>query len=297
MDSVDFDRVQRLDAPTVVSAMAAAGGPTVELIQELAGGEVGAWLVRWPNGHHGVLTWSPPVPPGQPAGFIDQALALVDIARGAGLPIPRYEAVVPLGDLGMAVLQERARGHTPQVATVTLVEHLLELAEVRRGLLVGTAFAGRPMALYLTSSGPGFCLHEPLRTFDHRTSALLEAIESIVGVDNDQLVGNDVVHFDYHLGNVMVDSARPDVVSAIIDWDGARPGSVALDLAILAFDLTWRAPGPVQQRVEDHLLATTEPAVLAKVWAHASLRLLDWNIRHHPQDIDHWIGVAAHHME
>jgi hypothetical protein len=55
-----------------------------------------------------------------------------------------------------------------------------------------------------------------------------------------------------------------------------------LDLAILAFDLTWRAPGPIQQLVEGHLLATADATEIAKVWAYASLRLLDWAIRQEP---------------
>jgi aminoglycoside phosphotransferase (APT) family kinase protein len=95
---------------------------------------------------------------------------------------------------------------------------------------------------------------------------------------------------------VLVDPERPDVVTGIVDWGGVRPGRVELDLAILAFDLTWRAPGRRQRHVEDHLCDRTDPDTFAMVWAHASLRLLDWTIRHHPHDIDHWSSVAERHL-
>jgi len=32
------------------------------------------------------------------------------------------------------------------------------------------------------------------------------------------------------------------------------------------------------------------------VWAHASLRLLDWSIRHHPHDVEHWATAAGRHL-
>jgi aminoglycoside phosphotransferase (APT) family kinase protein len=67
------------------------------------------------------------------------------------------------------------------------------------------------------------------------------------------------VHYDYHLGNILVDPHDPSRVTAILDWDGARPGSVAIELAVLAFDLTHRSPGERQKRVEAQLLAGTNP--------------------------------------
>jgi Phosphotransferase enzyme family len=252
--------------------------------------------VRWPDGHLGVLTWSPPLPPGQPGGAFERSMRFMDTASAAGIPLPRYEAVIPIGGLGIAVLQERVEGRSPQVVTARLVDHVLELTELRRGLLLGTPDADSRMALYLTAPGPGFCLHEPLEKFDRRTRALLDVIKGVVSSGSDYINGSDIVHFDYHLGNVLVDPRHRDTVAAIIDWDGARAGSVSLDLAILAFDLSWRAPGPLQQRVEGQLLATSGAAEVPKVWAHASLRLLDWTIRHHPQDIDHWVEVASRHL-
>ena len=270
---IDFDRVrQRL--------------PHLDVVERLAGGEIGAWLVRGPDGHESVLTWSP-------SSQLDHTIALMDLAAAAGVPLPRYEAVVDLGDGSAAILQQRVHGHVPERVTDALVDHVIELAERRRGLL---ADAAQPaMALYLREDGPGFCLHEPLRSFSRDTSALLAAIEA-VGERGDTAPGTDVVHLDYHLGNILVTDDEPDRVAAVIDWGGARPGSIAVDLAILAFDLTWRAPGAIQQRVESYLQATTDAATFQCMWAHASLRLLDWSIRHHPEHVDHWVAVARRHL-
>jgi hypothetical protein len=295
MTGPSFVPVRRLDPGALQTAVQRAGGPALTLVEPLTGGEVGAWLVRWPDGHDGVLTWAPP-PPDASGDSLADIQALMELARGAGLPVPRYEAVIDVGGLGTAVIQERAPGCTPGAVTSGLVERLLELAEVRRGLLAGSAFAARPMPLYLGRSGPGFCQHDPLRSHGARTAALLEAIEALAA-SGESVVGDDLVHFDYHLGNILVQPDRPDVVTAVLDWDGARAGCLALDLVILAFDLTWRSPGPLQERVEAHLTATTEPGLVRRLEAHQALRLVDWSIRHYgPDELDHWLGVAERRL-
>jgi hypothetical protein len=59
-------------------------------------GAVGAWLVGWPDGSLGVLTWAPAAPPSAQVGGLDRALTLVELAWRAGLPVPGYQAVIPL---------------------------------------------------------------------------------------------------------------------------------------------------------------------------------------------------------
>jgi hypothetical protein len=283
--------VTQLDAPGLVAALRTAGGPAVELVEPLEGGAVGAWVVRWPDGHEGVLTWFGDGLLEERPEALGEIAALMDLARGADVPVARYEAVVPMDGRGAAILQERMRGQPPEHVTPGLVDRLLELADRRRGLAAGSPFGARPMDLYLTSSGPGYCVHETLRDFGPETAALLERVEE-VGAAGRVVAGDDVVHFDYHCGNVLVDPGRSEAVTAILDWDGARVGTIACDLAVLAFDLSWRSPGRLQERVEARLVGIADHD-LPDVWAHVGLRLVDWAIRHHPNDVAHWVSVAG----
>jgi Ser/Thr protein kinase RdoA (MazF antagonist) len=203
--------------------------------------------------------------------------------------------VIPLPDGSAAILQERMPGVPVTEVTAALVDHVVGLAELRRNLLVGTRFEGRGIDLFLTMSGPGFCHHEPLRTHSDATRALLARIEAIGAEHGDMLTGTDLVHLDYHLGNVLVHEHDPDRVAAIVDWGGARAGDLAVDLALLRFDLSWRAP-TFADDVEQTLRNEIDDATFLRVWAHASLRLVDWSIRHHPQDVDHWVALAHHHL-
>jgi len=291
----DFDRVEWMDGPAVVVGVAAAGGPRLELLTRLSGGEVGAWSVRWPDGHEGVLTWAPPLPRGHPPGAFERSVALMELARAAGVPVARYEAVVPLPDDSVAIVQERIDGHVADVVTEALVDHAIELAEVRRGLLAGSVWTAPAPELHLLHDGPGFCLHGPLRAFNRDTADLLDAIEAIGRRPSTERT-TDLIHLDYHVGNLLVTDAEPDRVAAVIDWGGARSGDLGIDLAILAFDLTWRAPGLVQQRVEAHLRRTTDPDTFVRLWAHASMRLVDWAVRHYPHDVEHWVAVARRYL-
>lgn len=286
----------RLQIPDLLARLAKGGGPRLEAVEPMIQGATGAWLVRWPDGRPGVLTWAPPPPPGT-SGGLDRALALVDVAWRAGLPAPRYQAVLPLRRGDVVVVQEPAPGvPVPGAPGPGLVDHLLELAERRRGLLRGHRLAYEQTSLSLRADGQGYCLHAPLADHDDRTRALLAHVEAIGAEPGaDAFGGEDLVHFDYHTGNVLVDGRDAHRVTAIVDWTGARGGDVALDLAVLAFDVSRRAPD-LAARVERRLLDTTAPADVRRIWAHVALRMVDWALRHHPEHLDHWLAVAPRYL-
>lgn len=295
MEHHELRTVARLDAPRVVAAITAAGGPSVELVRPLAGGAVGAWLVRRAGGGLSVLTWSPPPPPGVAAGAFGAARTLMGLARAAGVPTPRDEDVIALADGGVALLQEHLPGVPPSTASAALVDRVVELAELRRGLLRDTRFADEPCPLHLTTSGPGFCHHEPLRRHSAETRSILDRIEAIGAELGDSLTGDDLVHFDYTLGNVLVDEHDPHRVVGVVDWDGARAGDLVLDLVVLRFDLSWRAPD-VGDRLGRQVVEATDERAHRLAWAHVSLRLIDWTIRHQPEAVDHWTTLARRHL-
>lgn len=107
-------------------------------------------------------------------------MAMMDFAASAGVPLPRYEVVVPVGDGGVGVVQERVAGGTPAVVSLSLVDQLLDLTACRRGLVSGTPYEADAMTLFLHTDGPGFCLHESLRARGETISLLLEALEASV---------------------------------------------------------------------------------------------------------------------
>ncbi|WP_328815954.1 phosphotransferase family protein [Nonomuraea cypriaca] len=228
------------------------------------GGQVGAAYVRWPDGHRSVLTGGPDVS------------ELLSVARAAGIPVPAYELVHP-----PVIVQELLPGVTAREPTAATVQSMIEINRRCRGLLAGrTDLPG--MRLHLREDGPGFCLHGSLRAYDSRTRRLLAEVEEIGRAFPDTLEGDDLVHTDFHPENVLVDAAGR--VTGVIDWDGATRGDADFDLFTLRFDLARRAPG---------LHVDVPDRVALLYWAHMSLRMVDWAIRHFPaSDVTLWLDVA-----
>jgi Phosphotransferase enzyme family len=271
---VSYRTVARLDIGPLVRRVASVGGPKLVPIRALGGGAVGAWEVGNEHGTSLVLTWIPPGGDERESRSLDRAMELANIARAHGLPVPRYESVIPLPEGDVVMLQEMIRGVLPPVAAPGLIDSLVELADRRRGLLAGTRFAGETTSLYLVEDGPGFCLHGPLRDHDARVRALLARIEATGGNPRtNAMVGGDLVHFDYHLGNVIVDPDDSALVLAIVDWGRARPGSVPLDLVVLLLDLILRRSDPALRDPISRLLQNSAgPEVLPSYWAYGILR-------------------------
>lgn len=249
------------------------------------GGQVGAAYVRWPDGRRSVLTRGPDV------------RELLAVAREAGIPAPAYELVrTPI------VVQELLPGVVARQPSAVTVESMVEINRRCRGLLAGRTDLPA-LRLYLREDGPGFCLHGSLRDYDGRTRRLLGEVEEIGRAFPDTLEGDDLVHSDFHPENVLVDAEGR--VSGVIDWDGAGRGNADFDLCTLRFDLARRAP-ELQVEVPESVVSAEvgssadvmEPvevkeSVALVCWAHMSLRLVDWAIRHFgAADVTAWLEVA-----
>jgi hypothetical protein len=91
--------VPRLDPERVVDRLAAVTGVALCVEGRPAGGEVGAAYLRWPDGRRSVLTMGSP-----------SAGPLVELARSAGLPAPRYELTAEVE--GAFVVQVRPASRT-----------------------------------------------------------------------------------------------------------------------------------------------------------------------------------------
>jgi aminoglycoside phosphotransferase (APT) family kinase protein len=279
----EFPRVTRLDAGLALRQLADTTGHILVADGACPGGQVGASYVRWPDGHRSVLTSRPPGT--LPAAR--QTASLLEVARTGGVPVPRYELVAEL-PAGVVIVQELLPGTPPAMITQRTVDSMIEVNQRGRRLLADHDLP--PPSLYLRTDGPGFCLHGPLRTYDRRTARLLDEIEEIGAALPEHLTGDDLVHMDFHPENVLVN--RTGEVTGVVDWDAINRGDGDFDLITLRFDLARRAPD-LGHQLQDQLTQTVPEDLALAAWAHLSLRLVDWSIRHFtPADVTTWLTIA-----
>jgi hypothetical protein len=275
--------VRKLDARWLVEQVRAVAGVTLRYEGPCPGGAVGAGYVRWPDGRPAVLTVMPEADRQQ----VDAIRDMLALACARGLPVPEYQLVVAVPG-ALAVVQERLPGAITEELDRPLVDRMVALNERFGGLLVGTDHAHAE--LFLDRSGPGYCLHEPLAGYDARTKRVLDRILEISRAIPPRLAGDDLVHTDYHQQNVLVDAAG--TITGVIDWDGAARGDRRFALVVLRFAV---APGDTAlASYLDGLLADRlTPDELRPYWAHMSLRMVDWSIRHLTADhITHYVALA-----
>lgn len=293
--AADFPRTERFDGPALVAAVRAAGGPDLRPVRAIGEGANGAWEVERQDGSRSVLTWGPPRIDESGPGIAD-AVDLIAIARRAGIPAPRYEEVVGLPDGSVAVVQEKAFGVPVTVVSEALARNAIDLVERGRGALAGHPLAARVRSLHLRRSGPGYCLHEPMRAAGGRIAALLDTVLAIGHEPGaDELAGVDLVHYDFHVGNVLVDPDDPGRITAVVDWGGAGGGSSAFDLVSLALSCGEAVAG-LDRVVDEHLEATAPPADVRRFRAHNILRLVDWMIRHDPSRVEHYLAAGERYL-
>ncbi|WP_206314273.1 phosphotransferase enzyme family protein [Streptomyces coryli] len=281
-----WNRAERLDPTRITAAVHAATGVRYVVEGPCPGGEVGAAYVRRDDGHRSVLTWRPGI---APAEMQAGPLAVTEALRETGYPAPATELAVQLGD-DVAVVQELLPGSKIDLLTPELLEQVLALRARHVGALEGRAtIPGRP--LYLLSSGPGYCLHEPPLAHSTRTAALVRRVRAIGEEYGDELPGTDAVHGDFHPGNIL---QADGLVTGVVDWDGASRGDAGLDLVNLRFGVhPQKDVDPAVVHRIDALLDGLTPSVLRPAWAHLSLRMADWAIRHFPEaELTGWLELA-----
>ena len=283
--------IPRLDPEYELKRLNAATGHDLTLVGLLDGGQVGAAVIAWPDGHQSILTRS-----GDNPANLTRTQMIMELAKDRGLPVPAYELITDVGDT-VLLLQERLPGAPPRVVDDALISQLLKVVDGLDGILTDHADVPVP-ELHLTSSGPGFCLHESLERYDDRTRRLLGLIREIGRDPEARMSGDDLVHLDLHPGNLLVDNGR---ISGVIDWDGIGRGDRRFALVTLAFDLSWGvAADPAYAEIVEGLgeverrVAEIEPARRRAYGAHMALRQVDWSIRHHgPAEIEHYLSYGA----
>ncbi|MET9659822.1 aminoglycoside phosphotransferase family protein [Streptomyces sp. NPDC006510] len=284
-----WTRTERLDADRLVAAVHAETGVRLVVEGPCPGGEVGAAYVRWPDGRRSVLKWRPDT-------RLDELragpLAVCETLRGRGYPCPATELALQVGG-AVVLVQQLLAGKPLEVLDHHGLDQALALNKSQEGLLAGRADIPSTN-LYLLDDGPGYCLHEPLRRHGRRGAALERRIRSVGAGHPARPAGDDVVHQDFHHGNLL---AVDGTVTGVIDWEGAGRGDRRFDLVTLRFGLHAREQAPGVVRRLDDILDALPDDVLRPWWAHMSLRMTDWAIRHFaPGEVEHWLDLAEQRL-
>ena len=273
-----------------VELLSDVAGKRFRVLQPLAGGETGATAIEDPHGRRYVLKWE--VDPDNRMRRHEGARLADRLRVEAGWPAPEQQLFDT--DECLLILQEFMPGSTVEWLSSELVDSLFDLHDGRLGLALpsDTDDWAQDMIEILVHGGNGYCLHEPLRRFDHRTRRIVDRIEEIGrSLDPSELGGGDVVHGDLHPGNLLQEAGR---LTAVIDMDYVRVGDSAFDLVMLA--LSSLEVG-TERGVRSRLFARgidelPEPRRSAYV-GNFLLRALDWPIRKsRPDEVEFWIAQA-----
>lgn len=271
----------------------------VTVVRRLAGGEWGAYLVTTAAGVAAVLK---PLPRHEIFAEVRvrRAVGFARALRAEGYPIPAYLDVGVI-DGQVFTLQESVDGEVPSGLQPAHARQLIDL----RHRHIGAAAPPPDAEAVRSGSAWGTELVHQLRAVDGPDQTALrdcgdprvirlldEATE--VGERTDPAIfrGADVVHNDFHHANLLV---RGDEVVAVFDWEGARAGDSALDLATLA----WYASAsqcPVTAAtaalVRTELDATVPPEVRAALAARFAIGKLAFAVGSRPDELADTLEMA-----
>jgi len=271
-------------ASTVAKLLAEHHALELTVEGRAAGGEVGAYFGRRPNGRRIVFKWFE-----RPEWAEDLTRTLVGLERlrDKGYPIPEHEPLIVIPGALVVIQEWIDRGAIVDQITHRMLDRVLELNELQAGegdycdnwsaFIVGT----------LTVGADGWCLHEPLRQHDRRTGVIVDHIEGIgASLIGQEMPHADIAHMDFHHRNLLQDS---NGIVAVIDWEGSMPGDRIFDLVTLGFcAAVAQTERGVEDRIWKHVEREGDPAAVAAYVCQMAVRRLDWTIRHHPDEVVYW---------
>ena len=266
-----------------------ATGTSFRFERTLVGGETGANLFSDGGGVRWVVKWV------DHPGSIQRRRAAVEVSERlrveAAWPTPHRFCVT--GDGWLFVLQRFVPGDVHETVSAAVVDELLEAHNRRRGLAVaGSSGFADHLLETLAVGGTSYCLHAPMRAHSGRGARFIDRIEELAGsIRPGDLPSGDLIHWDLHPGNLVVD--RSGLV-AVIDWDHAKEGDGLADLVCLA--MSARGAGTdaaVQEHLRAEVIAPLDELRSAAYVGHYALRFGDWAVRHGRADeVEQWLDLA-----
>lgn len=275
-------------ARALIDWINATHGTSYRLVSRFSAGEQGAYAVDDGYGIRAVLKWQP----GDMAvRRYEQIQSVTDRLRAAGYPVPRYLLIGTDGETSYSI-QTAMAGSTAHHLTPVQINRLIEL----NGLQRGAAPAAKDdwhdeIVQSVLYGGEEYCVIDSLRSWSPETAGLLDRMQEVVSAwPHLQEASDDIVHFDFHQLNILVDG---DDITGVVDWDGLSTGRCVFDLVTLLFyqhgnpaarDLLWPA-----------ILSRAGRSEVDAYIAHLTVRQIDWTIRFYTPDfVDHFVNVANH---
>ncbi len=209
--------------------------------------------------------------------------------RSLGYLAPEYVTVGIAGETWY-VLQTAMRGDPiGNRVSLALLPQLLHLNDLQRGQGESTSQEPDRIIRGVMEGYAGYCIIDTLRTYSTESAAMLEASQRIVTTHaSDCPRRNDIVHFDFHTNNILMEDGR---ISGVIDWEGSVSGDCSFDLATMLF-YTWPFTD-FREALLQALLAHTSRGAVAVYLAHMIVRQLDWSMRHHDAaTVSHYLDRA-----
>jgi hypothetical protein len=297
-----FGTLQPCEAPRVDvdEVVRAIGGLT--FVGRLSGGEgAGAYEVLTSSGARAVLKFDD-----GPHLDFERAARVTSALRARGYPAPTTIATGSIGTTRYGVV-ELLSGSPGARLSAALLPRVVELVDMQRGIgqrgiderRIGQRgidqrgidqrgielSGGTPwlddIATSVVDGRTGYCEHTMMARYSRETRALLDRLRGIAAAHaNLDVPTDDIVHTDFHTDNMLVNK---DVITGVIDWEGATSGDAAFDL------VTQSLYAPEHRTaLLDAARMRTDPAVLPLYAAHMALRQVDWSIRHHTDAEVRW---------
>lgn len=296
---VEFRKSENPWAPTaVIEQINSRTGAGLELVglAEQTGGTSSAAYVRWPDGRDSVIS--------RGDTHIEQMRKTAEVLsflRDRGVAVPRHELVVGLEDGFIAVVQERLPGEPLHHVDSVAIDALVECNEAFAGLL-----QDQPDVPSLRFNLRQECevseyWHGPLYRYSDQTRGLVEQMCDIGNAQPKRMVGDDLVHVDYNVGNILFADNR---VTGVVDWNaGVVRGDRRYALVGLSMLLTLEGDqhgttNDAVNRLDKALISMTDPSLLRCYWASAILRFTHKAIqkRFSNDRIDAVLDLAERHL-
>ena len=277
-------------AELAASILSEAAGKPFRYVGQLSGGETGAHQFIGPHGRPVVVKWDTALDSRASRG---EAVVLSERLRSeAGWPVPA-ESVIDAGGVTF-IIQEFMPGTPPTSLDHGLLDRLLDLYSRRLGLADPHDPVRWPENLIttLTVGANGYCLHDSFYEYDGRTQSLIARIEAFgCSLKDNDFIADDVVHWDLHPGNLLVDGSD---LLAVIDTDFVIVGDAAFDLVMLALtSLNVECEPGVRSRLFSEAFDQLDGLRSQAYLGHLFVRLIDWPIRRNrPEEVDFWLARA-----